>query len=89
MLSHVNMLADAVICIGSMWVVLTSKVDTRTGASISLMVIGIGALFDLISKVPHTYGIPETMMKTGVAALVAYAWYRIEVRHLIRKRIGV
>lgn len=85
MMHEINLAADAMIWVGAMWIVLTSKVMTRTGSSIALAVIGISSLGNMIQPNPCP-ALSETMLKAGVAALVAYAYWRIEVRHWLTKR---
>lgn len=87
MLPEINFAADTVIWIGAMWIVLTSKVMTKTGSSIALAVIGISSLANIIHPNPCP-ALSETVLKAGVASLVAYAWYRIEVRHWLAKRFA-
>jgi len=85
MLSNLNTLSDFVILIGSLWILLTSRIPTRTGASLVLSVIGMSSLGNLVTS----HGCPsitEVCLKSGVAMFVAYAWYRIEFRNLFRNR---
>lgn len=84
---EINFAADAVIYVGSIWILLTSKVQTRTGSSLALAVIGLSSLGNLVTGSP-CYGATETMMKAGVASLVVYAFWRIEVRNWLVKRLA-
>jgi hypothetical protein len=85
MLSNLNTASDLVILIGSLWILLTSRIPTRTGSSIVLSIIGMSSLGNLVTL----HGCPaptEVSLKVGVAMFVAYAWYRIEAVNLFRKR---
>jgi len=85
MLSNLNTLADFVILIGSLWILLTSKISTRTGASLVLSIIGMSSLGNLV--IAHDCpGLTQVSLKLGVAIAIAYAWYRIEFRNLFGKR---
>lgn len=85
MLPEINFAADAIIWLGAMWIVLTSKIMTRTWSSMALAVIGISSLGNIISPNPCPVW-TETLLKAGVASLVSYAWARIELKQLISKR---
>lgn len=85
MLSQLNTVSDIVILIGSLWILLTSRIPTRTGSSLVLTVIGMSSLFNLVTA-QFCPNATEVSLKVGVAAFVAYAWYRIEARHLFRRR---
>lgn len=84
MLVGVNYAADFAIYVGSLWILLTNKVATRTGSSIVLAVIGMGALGNLVTQ--SSCGATDTMLKIGVACGVGYAFWRVEARHWIRRR---
>lgn len=85
MLSFINSLSDVTILIGSLWILLTSRIPTRTGSSLVLSVIGMSSLGNLVTT--HEFTAPtEVCLKLGVAMFVAYAWYRIEARNLFGKR---
>lgn len=83
MLSNLNTLSDAVILIGSIWILLTSRIPTRTGSSVVLTIIGMSSLFNMVTA-QFCPSATEVSLKMGVAAFVAYAWYRIEGINLIR-----
>lgn len=86
MLSNLNTLSDLVILIGSLWILLTSRIPTRTGSSVVLTIIGMGSLGNLVT--PHYCpSATEVCLKAGVAMFVAYAWYRIEAINLLRRRV--
>lgn len=85
MLSFINSMSDATILFGSLWILLTSRIPTRTGSSLVLSVIGMSSLGNLVTT--HEFTAPtEVCLKLGVAMFVAYAWWRVEAKHLIGKR---
>ena len=85
MLSTLNFLSDFTILAGSLWVLLTSRIPTRTGSSLVLSVIGMSSLGNLVTQ--HEFTAPtEVCLKLGVAMFVAYAWWRIEAKGLFGKR---
>lgn len=83
MIAGINFTADFTIYIGSLWLLLSSKVMTRTGSSILLAVIGLSSLGNLVTG-NYSSG-TEMMLKIGVACGVAFAFWRIEGRHILRK----
>jgi len=85
MLSNINTMADAVILVGSLWILLTSKVATRTGGALVLSIIGMSSLGNLITH-QNCPMITEICLKLGVAIAVSYAFWRIEARHLLKRR---
>lgn len=84
---ELNFAADALIYIGSIWILLTSRIVTRTGSSLALAVIGLSSLGNIVNGSP-CYGMSETMLKVGVASLVGYAFWRVEIRHWLTKRFA-
>ena len=88
MLHDINLASDAVIWLGATWLVLTSKIATRTFSCVALTFIGLASLINMAQPNPMPAP-PDTILKACFAALVAYCFYRVEVRHLIRNRIGV
>lgn len=88
MLHDINLASDAVIWLGATWLVLTSKIATRTFSCVALTLIGLSSLISMAQPNPIPV-LPDTLLKACFAALVSYCFYRVEVRHLIRRRIGV
>lgn len=86
MLSTINAMSDLTILLGSLWILLTSRIPTRTGSSIVLTIIGMSSLGNLVTT--HEFTSPtEICLKLGVAMFVAYAWWKIEAKHLFCKRV--
>jgi hypothetical protein len=85
MLSNLNTGADLVILIGSLWILLTSRIPTRTGSSVVLSIIGMSSLGNLVTM-HYCPTITEVSLKVGVAMFVSYAWYRIEAINLFKRR---
>lgn len=83
-MSFLNTASDFVILIGSLWILLTSKILIRTGGSLVLAAIGLGSLGNIVS---HQFcpSYTEVMLKMGVAIAVTYSWYKIEARTIFRK----
>ena len=87
MLPDINFAADIVIWAGALWLVLTGKVVTRTFSCVAIGFIGLSSLLNLAHPNPDPSG-PETLLRACVASLVAYCFYRLEVRHWLSKRLA-
>lgn len=86
MLSQLNTTSDFIILVGSLWILLTSRIPTRTGSSLVLSVIGMSSLGNLVTA-HYCPTITEVSLKLGIAMFVAYAWWRIEGVNLFRRRV--
>lgn len=81
----VNLVACAIIFVGSFWALYTQKVATRTGGSAFLAVIALASLGNMTSPASCHSG-PEIALNVAFAFGVLWAFWRIEGRHFLRRK---
>jgi len=80
----VNLVANAIIFLGTFWALYTQKVPTRTGGSAFLACIALASLGNMAS--PYScHSDPEIALNVAFAFGVLWAFWRLEGRHLIRR----
>lgn len=84
MLGTLNLVANLVIFAGSLWAVLTHKIPTRSGGAAVLGLINFAVMGDLAAHSPCDSQ-TDTLLKLGVAAGVAWCFWRVEARHWFRR----
>lgn len=82
-----NLIANAIIFAGAIWALLTNKVPTRTGAGLVLFVINFAALGNMVSPWA-CHSDPEIALNIAVAMGVIWAFWRLELRHIVHRRFG-
>ena len=85
MLASINVAANAVIFLGSLWAVLTHKVPTRTGGALVLALVNAAALGNMV--IPGAcHSAPEVALNVAVAIGVLWGFWRLELRCRLKKR---
>lgn len=85
MLASINVLANAIIFLGSLWAVLTKKVPTRTGGALVLALVNFAALGNM--AVPGAcHSTPEIALNVAVAIGALWAIWRLELRSHLHER---
>lgn len=85
MLASINVVANAVIFVGSLWAVLTHKVPTRTGGALVLALVNAAALGSI--AVPRAcHSAPEVALNVVVAMGTLWGFWRLELRCRFKKR---
>jgi hypothetical protein len=84
MLASINLVANAIIFVGSLWAVLTHKVPTRTGGALVLALVNFASLGNMV--VPGTcHSMPEIALNAAVAVGVVWGFWRLELRCRVQK----
>lgn len=79
MLILVNLLANLVILVGSVWALYTQKVPTRTAGSTILGLIAVSSIVNMDSA--HScHSRPEVMLNVSIAVAVVWLFWRLEIR---------
>ncbi|WP_375199057.1 hypothetical protein [Cupriavidus metallidurans] len=79
-----NLVACAIVFVGAFWALYTRKVETRTGGTAVLALIAMMALGNMAS--PHScHSTPEVGMNVAEAIAVLWAFWQIELRHILRR----
>lgn len=85
MLASINVAANAVIFLGSLWAVLTHKVPTRTGGALVLALVNAAALGNMV--IPGAcHSAPEVALNVAVAIGVLWGFWRLELRCRLKNR---
>lgn len=85
MLASINVAANTVIFVGSLWAVLTHKVPTRTGGALVLALVNAAALGNMV--IPGAcHSAPEVAMNVAVAIGALWCFWRLELRYRFKKR---
>ncbi|WP_059416251.1 hypothetical protein [Cupriavidus basilensis] len=80
----INLVANAIIFLGSFWALYTQKVPTRTGGAVVLALLSLGALGNMSAPQACHSG-PEIGLNVAVAMGVLWAFWRLELRHLMKR----
>ena len=79
MLQTINIVANTLIFAGTLWMVLSKRVPTGSGAALVLWVLNLAALGNIIA-VHQCHSEPEVMTNVAAAIAMAWAFYQVEVR---------
>lgn len=79
MLQTINILANAIIFAGALWMVLSKRVPTRSGAALVLAILNFAALGNIIA-VRQCHSEPEVLTNVAAAIAMVWAFLQIEVR---------
>lgn len=78
MLQNLNFIANAIVFIGTAWLVLSKRVPTHSGSAMVLFILNFAALGNMAAR--HAcHSDPEIL--SNVAAAIAFCWgfYRVEI----------
>jgi hypothetical protein len=76
----INLVANAIIFIGSIWAVLTHKVPNRTGGALILLLVNFAAFGNMVSP-RACHSDPEVALNAAVALGMLWGVWRLELRH--------
>lgn len=79
MLQSVNIAANAIIFLGTMWLVLSKRVPTQSAAALLLGLINFSALGNMVS-IHACHSEPEILSNVALAVAMCWAFWRIEIR---------
>ena len=85
MLTSINLVANAIIFVGSLWAVLTHKVPNRTGGALVLFLLNLSAFGNMVMP-GYCHSQPEVASNVAVALGVLWAFWRLELRHWFKGR---
>lgn len=83
MLQTANILANGIIFAGTLWMVLSKRVPTGSGAALVLWILNFAALGNIIA-VRQCHSQPEVLTNIAAAIAMCWAFYQVEVRRTFR-----
>ena len=78
MLFAVNVFANAVIFMATLWVLFSPHIPTRTCGAVILMATAFGAFGNIVSP-DACHSEPEVMFNLAIAAVAVWVFWRLEV----------
>lgn len=78
MLQYLNLIANGIVFIGTIWLVLSKRVPTRSGSAVMLGMLNLAALGN-IAAVRACHSDPEILSNIAVAIAFCWGFWRVEI----------